>query len=128
MKINRKDILLAVVICLIAGIIYLVMTLTAGEEGSRVEITIDGEIYGTYSLKEDQTIEISEEAGTNVVVIRDGKVWMEEADCPDGYCKDQGKISKVNQTIVCLPHKLVVGINSTSEEKADEETVDTIAQ
>ena len=31
---------------------------------------------------------------------------------PDGYCKRQGTISRVNETIVCLPHKLVAEVES----------------
>ena len=50
---------------------------------------------------------------------------MEEADCPDGYCKEQGHISKNKQTIVCLPHKLVVEISDDSE-KSEPDSVDMI--
>ena len=64
----------------------------------------------------------------------DGKAYMEEANCPDGYCEEQGKISGHTQTIVCLPHKLVVEIleneNDQSFGTSDPEDVapDTIAK
>lgn len=35
--------------------------------GNRIRITIDGEVYGTYSLEDDQTIEIKEDLGINTV-------------------------------------------------------------
>ena len=41
---------------------------------------------------------------------------MEEADCPDGYCEEQGKINNRTQTIVCLPHKLVVKIKTENDD------------
>ena len=57
---------------------------------------------------------------------------MKEADCPDGYCKEQGRISGQKQTIVCLPHKLVVEVirqNDTDSKTAGDELVpDTIAK
>ena len=73
---------------------------------------MDGEVYGTYSLAENQTVKIQTGHGTNVLVIENGSAHMEEADCPDGYCKRQGTISRVNETIVCLPHKLVAEVES----------------
>ena len=53
---------------------------------------------------------------------------MTEADCPDGYCKRQGEISTEKETIVCLPHKLVVEIQGAkpnggrTEEQTDGQT------
>ena len=55
-------------------------------------IKVDGEVYGRYSLDEDQVVEIEEGDFYNRVRIEDGKAYMEEADCPDGYCEEQGKI------------------------------------
>ena len=75
---------------------------------------MDGEVYGTYELSKNQTIPIETSHGTNQLVIKNGKAHMEEADCPDGYCKKQGSIQKVNETIVCLPHKLVAEVESDS--------------
>jgi hypothetical protein len=34
---------------------------------------------------------------------------MVEANCPDGYCMHKGVVSPGADTIVCLPHKLIVG-------------------
>ena len=48
-----------------------------GTHGS-IQITVDGELYGTYSLAEDQVIQIGD---TNVCEIKDGEVKMTEADC-----------------------------------------------
>ena len=64
----------------------------AGEE-NRIEIDIDGH---------------------NKVVISDGRVWMEEADCPDKLCMAQGKISQPGQTIICLPNRVMVTIRGGS--------------
>lgn len=108
-------------ICVIAAavILYAVLKLTSGESGSQAVVTIDGDVYGTYSLDTPQEIEIETEYGTNVLCIEDGEIYMVEADCPDGYCISQGKISRGNETIVCLPHKLVVTISSDEEQEDD---------
>ena len=116
MKINRRDLILVIIVVAAAALSFIGMKIFAGDEGGTVQITIDGDVYGTYSLDEDQTITVSNDYGTNIVVIENGKVHMEEADCPDGYCEDQGEINRSNQTIVCLPHKLVVSIISSQED------------
>lgn len=93
----------------------LAMQLTRGEEGNQIQITLDGKIYGTYALSKDQTIEVKNGDFYNKVRIEDGKAYMKEANCPDGYCEEQGKISGHTQTIVCLPHKLVVEVLDNGE-------------
>jgi hypothetical protein len=104
--------LLILVIILVAGIFYLTFNSKSNKIGNYIKVTVDGKIYGTYSLDNDQRIEIktNEEEWINIIVINEGKVHMEQANCPDGYCIDKGNINKTNQTIVCLPHKVVVEI------------------
>lgn len=43
-----------------------------------VEITVDGNVYKTLSLKEDATVDVPSDGGhTNTVQIKDGKVFIE---------------------------------------------------
>lgn len=95
-------------------------------------IKVAGEVYGRYALDEDQVIEVQDGDFYNRVRIKDGKAYMEEADCPDGYCEEQGKINNRTQTIVCLPHKLVVEIeeveNSDDSQNEKEDLPDTISK
>ena len=107
------------------------MHLTRGEEGNKIQITVDGNVYGTYSLAKDQVIEVKEKDFYNCIRIQDGKAYMEEANCPDGYCEEQGKISGRTQTIVCLPHKLVVEVldaDGLENDSASEQLPDTISK
>ena len=73
---------------------------------------------------EKRKIEIRNSLGENRIVIKDNMVYMEHADCPDQYCVKHKAISKTNETIVCLPHKLVVELH----EKKTEEDFDSIVQ
>jgi hypothetical protein len=128
-KLNRRDILLAAGVVAAALVLWLVFHLAGRETGSRICVRVDGAVQGTYSLAKDQTIPIETQYGKNVIEIRDGKAWMEEADCPDHYCMQQGKIDQENETIVCLPHKLVVEvISGDEEEKSSSDEVDAVAQ
>ena len=115
-KLCRNDIILAAVFAAAAVALAVMFFLISGrKEGNTAVITADGREYGRYSLSADRTIEISSEKGLNRVVIKDNAVHMEDADCPDGYCISRGNISKVGETIVCLPHRLVVEIRSEDD-------------
>ena len=107
---KKKDVMLAAGLLLAAFLLFLVMRLRGQGDGGQVRVTVDGKTYGTYSLFEERKLCIRQESGTNVIRISGGTVWVEEADCPDGYCVRQGKIHRKNGTIVCLPHKLVIEV------------------
>lgn len=127
---KKKDLLFGAGIIIVALVMLLAVQLTRGEEGNQIQITLDGKIYGTYTLSKDQTIEVKNGDFYNKIRIEDGKAYMEEANCPDGYCEEQGKISGHTQTIVCLPHKLVVEVldNGETDTSDSEEVPDTIAK
>lgn len=85
-----------------ALVMLLVMHVTGETKGDQVQITVNGEIYGTYPLEKDQTIEVTEGEFHNVIRIEDGQAYMEEADCPDGYCKEQaGSAVRNRPSYVC---------------------------
>lgn len=81
------------------------MQLLHSKPHKQIRIEKDGEEYGTYSLDEDQVISIGT---TNVCEIKDGKVRMIRADCPDHLCIRQGAIGADGGIIVCLPNKVVI--------------------
>ena len=60
-----------------------------------------------------------EEEHYNLILIEDGKVSVADADCPDQLCVRQRSISGNGESIICLPHRLVVQIESEEERKLD---------
>ena len=94
--------------------------LTHQNAGASVEVTVDGKVYGTYPLDEDDEIPIRKDGKTtNLLVIKDGKADVTEADCPDKLCVHQKAISKTNETIVCLPDKVVITIENGEDSGID---------
>lgn len=69
-------------------------------------------------LGQDVTKSVTTDLGTNVIEIKDGRVHVEEADCPNQDCVHQGWIDAAGQQIVCLPHKLTVDIVDEGAEAA----------
>jgi hypothetical protein len=117
--IKKNDfILIGVVLVLgLAVIVYLNLT---KEEGSKVVITIDGEVYDTLYLKEDSTYTVKGKDGAyNTFEVKDGYVDMLDASCPDKICVSHSNIHYNNETIVCLPNKVVLEITGAEENGVD---------
>lgn len=112
---RKKDVILIGVIVVIAAVSALLIMFIQREAGAMVRITIDGVLYGEYSLSEEQFISIDEESGHNRIVIEDGCAYMADADCPDKYCMDYKPIAKGGETIICLPHRLVVEVTGARD-------------
>lgn len=107
--IKKADVVLSAAVAFVAVALLIFNILSFGG-GKTAVITVDGELFGRYSLQSDQTVKIETELGSNTVSIKNGSVTVEAADCPDGYCVSHISIDKVGETIVCLPHKLVIEI------------------
>lgn len=64
-------------------------------------------LWGEFPLDVDRVIRVDEH---NTFQIKDGKVSMIHADCPDKRCVKQGSTSKL--PIICLPNELTIQIKS----------------
>lgn len=106
MKTKHWILLLSVLLILCLGLsIYLMLP---GGEATHAEITTGGKLIKTVDLRIDQEFTVTtENGGTNTVTVRDGKIAVTEANCPDHYCMDRGFCSSGTQ-IVCLPNRLVI--------------------
>ena len=103
------------------GVVFLgVYFLYPREQASLVMISVDGETVGTYDLNVNQTIPIFVKGQeTNVLEISRGQAFMKEADCPDHLCMKQGEISHKGETIVCLPNRVVIEVESNQDSGFD---------
>ncbi len=118
-KKHRNDIIMALSLLAIACIAFAVIELNKKEGGYAVVIQ-DGREIASYPLDEDIIKDFPSETGRyNKLVIKDGYADITEASCPDKLCVHQNKIRYSNETIVCLPNKLVVKIVSDDESDVD---------
>ena len=91
----------------------------ANTQNGEAVVFVDGKEIGRYPLIEDTRVVIEGKNGNNLLVIKDGKAWIEEADCPDKICIYHGKIDKNKETVVCLPNKVVVEIQNGQDSEVD---------
>ncbi len=118
----KSDIILILIVLLI-GTSALVFQQLSMKTGRMVKVYLDGKEIKSFSLDEDTEYKIvaasdregqSDGAdkfeGYNILVIERGKAYISEADCHEQICVKHNAISKTGETIVCLPHSLVIEV------------------
>jgi len=115
---RRNDLIFIAVLVVTVLLIGAGMYFLRGE-GDTVTVTVDGVLYGTYSLAADTALDIpTDHGGHNRLVIQDGAAYMEAANCPDGICAAHRPISRNGESIVCLPHRVVVTVITAADGNA----------
>lgn len=117
-KTRRNDIILIAVLLVAGGALALFLWATR-QTGGSVSVTVDGELVVELPLSEDTKVELGSGGHTNTLVIKNGTAQVTEASCPDQICVNQGAIRYAGESIVCLPHKLVVTIEGGQESGVD---------
>ena len=110
---KKNDLILAAAVILAACAIFAFQYFSRSGGEQYVEITVDGDLYGTFSLNEDRTVRINE---TNRLVISGESAVMEWADCPDQICVNHRPVSSGGESIICLPNKVVVSVVGYGED------------
>lgn len=106
---------------IVAGIlaVFIYNFLYSGE-GTRVVISVDGVDTATYSLLESRELVVPGYDGlTCTVVIRDGRVSVSHADCPDKICVAHHEISGTGECIVCLPSRIIARVEGDTPAELD---------
>ena len=115
-RIFRNDLIFILSLLLTVSLLGLCFFLMRGE-GDTVTITVDGELFGTFSLRDDRTVEIrtgEQDGQCNILIIRNGEAYVSEATCPDGICAAHRPISRRGESIVCLPHRVVITVRTAA--------------
>lgn len=84
-----------------------------------VEIIQDNKILYEIDISDMkfQKIKIeTKDGGWNDILIENGKIFVEDADCPDRNCCHMGYLDSLHNPIVCLPHKLIIRYKYENED------------
>lgn len=121
----KRDIILVLVMLVAAMMALLIINYGVKKKGTYAVVKVDGQELYKLELDKDTTIDVAGyQGGLNRIEVKAGKVSMTEADCPDELCVKTGKISRTGETIVCLPHRVVIEIKSTQGEN----TIDSVVR
>ena len=123
------DVIVYIVLAVLIVALLLAFCLSRQDSGLRgVEVTIKGEVVAEYYFEDDSLITASvvdsrregdkyyltvnsQSGGYNLVVIdlTERKAWVQEADCSSSAeCTQMKTITKAGDSIICVPHALVV--------------------
>ena len=119
--IRKADIILFIVLVALGLAASAALSLSHADAGNGAKVIIEsgGDLYARYPLSEDRTVIVPASGRNdhyNVVVISGGSVSVTEASCKNQVCVKHGPISRSGESIVCLPNRLVVRIENSSEE------------
>ena len=111
---KKADIILLAVFLLMGAGSLLVLRLQPSE-GTTVVINVNGEEFGRYPLYTDRVIDVNTEYGHNTVTISSGTVSVTESNCPNHDCESFGAIARPAQSIMCIPHRMIVRITGNTD-------------
>ena len=118
---KRNDIILIICVVVAAVICFAAYKF--------VTVKVDGKVTASYPIDVDKTVTINGvNGGKNVLKISGGTADMTEADCPDQTCVKKHSIRYEGETIVCLPHKVVISIDNSSNDKTDDDAPDAVVK
>ena len=116
LRIKKSDFVIIICVLCIAGLLFCGLKFLT-PQGNTVKIEVDSKTVAAFSLDENRSYSIRKNGKvTNIVEIKDGKVSVSAADCPDKICVKHREISKSGESIICLPNKVVVSIESEENE------------
>lgn len=106
---KNKLFLTVIILILLAGMIGSLWVLRA-PSGTFVRVTSDGGVIYSADLRlaQDTTFDVIYDGHVNTVEVRDHRIRVLSADCPDQTCVHMGWLRSASMPIVCLPHKLVI--------------------
>ena len=97
------------------------LTVLLSPKKSTVNIISDGKVLYTIDLEssEDRTLVIPFGDSSNTVEIRDGRIRVAEAECPDKTCVRMGWLRSSSMPVVCLPNRLIIEFADGSDPPVD---------
>lgn len=123
--IKKMDIVIIAVLLILSFTPHLIFFKTSqkGSKNNYAIIQVDGKIHKKIDLskvKKSEKVNLNLPNGKNTLLIKNNSIQMKSANCNDALCVKQGNISKVGQTIICLPHKLIIEIKGDELDSKDD--------
>ena len=110
-KIITKADLILILLILAGCAVFLFFQHRSGR-GTMVRISVDNEVAAELPLNKNTVYTIANDYGTNTLRIENRQAYVTDADCPDRICEQMGPVSRPGETIVCLPHRLIIEVTN----------------
>ncbi len=127
MKIRKGDIIVILGLIIMSfGLNFAINRAIVGEEGDMLLVEQDGVVIKKLPMDEDTEYRAEYGGHYNTVVIKDKRAYIKEADCQDQICTHMHPIEKEGQTIICLPNRLYLELESKGKDEKDEDAIDKV--
>ena len=113
-KTNKFDIILIISIICISSI-FIIINKINSKQGKYANVYYDSKLVKKIDLSINKTYNVKGYNGNVKIVVKDKKIKVDSEISPLHLCSKQGYISKSYETIICLPNKIVIEIDSNKE-------------
>lgn len=120
MKIKKGDIIISLALLLLSLLMSFGISNSKPKTSGKVlRVEQNSKLYGEYPLDIDREVVFDDGVHFNKIVIKDGKAYMDEANCRDQICTHMKEISMNGETIICLPNRVFLEVVDPENENDD---------
>ncbi|MBS6106119.1 MULTISPECIES: NusG domain II-containing protein [Anaerococcus] len=120
MKIKKGDIIISLALLLLSLLMsFGISNSKPKTSGKILRVEQNSKLYGEYPLDIDREVVFDDGVHFNKIVIKDGKAYMDEANCRDQICTHMKEISMNGETIICLPNRVFLEVVDPENENDD---------
>lgn len=124
-------VVLLIILSFLPVVIFSMNTAISDVDHYTAIISADGEVVHEMELMDDgevETYEYADEDGHYNTIVREGtEIYIIDANCTDQLCVRQGLVHEVGETIVCLPHRILVEVTSENADINIDTEIDVIS-
>lgn len=111
---NKNDFKLIMVVLGFSILMFLLMNANKKDVNTAV-VYYDNDEVMSMSLSENKEYIVEGELGEVIIEVKDNKVRVNEENSPRHLCSKQGWISKQNESIICLPNRIIIMIKAEDD-------------
>lgn len=112
-----KFLIAAILLCSLLGLVKIYRHFFAPLNQlfpAQATITTRDQVLHTFALDpaaDKKSFHVSGRLGAATIEVANGKIRMQEANCPEQICVKQGWIQEPGASIVCLPGEIIIHID-----------------
>ena len=107
---KKYDILIFSII-VASGLLGLLAINLVFNKGSNATVYLNNEVIEVLPLNKNTKKVYKTKDGYNTVVVKNGYVYVQKANCKNQICVNTKKQNRKRKTITCIPHKFMVEVN-----------------
>ena len=120
MKIKKGDIIISLALLLLSLLMSFGISNSKPKTSGKVlRVEQNSKLYGEYPLDIDREVVFDDGVHFNKIVIKDGKSYMDEANCRDQICTHMKEIIINGETIICLTNRVFLEVVDPENENDD---------